>query len=174
MQKTTRFASGSYVKLDTTNLERIQKQLQKKLYTKVGVIGSKATQHFHVYKPGENPTSNPDPTNAELGAMHEEGVASLNIPARSWLKLPLVLRMPSIFKAIGQKMLDTLDKTNIEQAYKQLGVRAEAAIQMAFHTRGFGHWKPNAQMTVDLKKSDAPLIDTGQFRQSITSGVFAK
>ena len=174
MQKTQRFASGSYVKLDTTNLERIQKQLGKRLFTKVGVIGSKAGQHFHVYKDGEKPVKNPDPTNAELGAMHEEGVSELNIPPRSWLKIPLTLRMPGIFRAIGQKMLDTLDKTNIEQAYKKLGVKAEAAIQMAFATRGFGNWAPNAKMTKELKGSDSPLIDTGQLRQSVTSGVFSK
>jgi len=173
--KTTRFASGTYVKLDLRNLERIQKQLQRKFYTKVGVIGSKAGQHFHVYKDGEKPVKNPDPTNAELGAMHEEGVAALNIPPRSWLKMPLALRMPAIFRAIGQKMLDTLDKDNIELAYKKLGVRAEAAIQLAFATRGFGHWAKNAQMTIDLKDGkDSPLINTGQLRQSVTSGVFSK
>ena len=31
-----------------------------------------------------------------------------------------------------------------------------------------GNWKPNAPLTIELKGSSHPLIDTGQMRQSIT------
>jgi hypothetical protein len=46
-------------------------------------------------------------------------------------------------------------------------------VQEAFDTRGFGSWKPNAPETVELKGSDAPLIDSAQMRHAVDSRAVA-
>ena len=58
-----------------------------------------------------------------------------------------------------------------EQFMQKVGFVAEEVIQEAFSTNGYGQWKPNAPMTIEKKKSNSPLIDTGQLRRSITSKV---
>jgi len=119
-------------------------------------------------------------TNADLGVIHEYGSEKAHIPARSWLRMPLQLYMPAVYKEIAGTFFTALERTGMaaDTVYKQkfslLGKRAEAVIQKAFASRGFGHWIANKPSTIAAKGSDAPLIDTAEFRKSITSDVKVK
>ncbi len=170
---------GGSVKFDLRKLYEIQNQLGKKYTVQVGILGNsssrKATVQKKTYRPGEGKNKAgkgpSDLSNADVGKIQEFGSATRNTPARSFLRMPLYLKLPRVLDKLGQSVIDSLKTSNIKQTYKLLGIMAEKIIQGAFATRGFGRWQPNAPLTVQIKGSDAPLIDTAQLRKSITSKV---
>lgn len=116
-------------------------------------------------------TDNGGTTNAEVGAVMEFGSVSEHIPHRSFLRMPITQKSEAIFKAAAQGFSQLMIAGKAKEFLVRIGVEAENAILEAFRTRGWGSWKPNAPMTIKLKGSDSPLIDTGQLRRSIASRV---
>ena len=161
MKKVISLSNGT-VRLDTTRLDSLQKFLKKKYATKVGVLGGSPAREEGVL------------TNADLGVIHEYGSTTAKIPARSWLRMPLTFHMPKVYKTVGQQLLNAVTPSNVVATFAGLGVRAEAIIQRAFASQGFGNWQANAKSTIAQKGSSSPLIDTGEFRKSITSAVVTK
>jgi len=155
---------------DVSELQREFDKVQKKLayilngpyFTKIGVLGSS--------------TARPDGTidNAGLGLVHEFGSIKKNIPARSWLRMPIVQRIKMILKAVSDKQRSiegAFDKEDDKLIFEILGLACESAIQEAFDSNGFGSWAPKK----DPKNGKtSPLIDTGEFRQSVISSVQRK
>lgn len=174
---------ASTVKLNTKNLDAIQRSLKTNFVARVGVLGPKATgrtiterKHF-VGSPdgGITPVTYPSTmSNADIGIIHEKGSISAGIPRRSFIEMPLTTKMPWVMKKLGQQWIDALTKTNIKGMVKKLGIMGEKVIQTAFATRGFGRWAPNTQQTIARKGSDMPLIDSAQLRKSISSDVVSK
>ena len=182
MQKITKI-DVSRVTLDVSKLEAIEIQLRKKFVTRVGILGAKAHGRKatidKISKSGKHlghmkGQEGSDLSNADIGLIHEKGSKSGKIERRSFIEMPLQLKMPRILEKVGQAVIDGLTKENIRSAYKRLGVIGENIIQGAFASRGYGRWKANAPITKAMKKSDMPLIDTAQLRKSITSQVVAK
>ena len=151
------------IKFDLTKLKNIQEELKKNYITKVGILGTK-----------NNARGNSEGTNSFIGAVHEFGSITRNIPQRSFLKVPLTDKIPGKLKEIGQNFFDSITKENIRGNFKNLGIIAENIVQQAFSTKGFGKWKENIESTIKRKKSASPLIDTGELRKSITSKVETK
>jgi hypothetical protein len=48
---------------------------------------------------------------------------------------------------------------------QRLGIEAQGDVQMSIVSGG---WAPNSPVTVKMKGSSRPLIDTGAMRQSVT------
>ena len=144
------------------NLEKLNKNLKKKYIAKVGILGSKAsTQH------GDS-----GQTNASIGAVHEFGSYSDNIPRRSFLKDPFHEKQTAIVNKVAQLIkANKLENDFTLKVFKLIGIYGESIVQEAFETGGFGKWQPLSQQTIDKKKSDSILIDTGELRRSITSTV---
>lgn len=115
--------------------------------------------------------------NAEIGYTNEVGKKTgyPKIPRRSFLVMPLTQYFYEKLKGkktLASKMFEKAIKEGTADKFMQkVGFVAEETIQEAFSTNGYGQWKPNAPRTVAQKKSDSPLIDTGQLRRSITSKV---
>lgn len=149
----------SEVTYDFDKLNKLVTALTGKFYVKVGIMGSK------------NARKSGTVNNASLGAIHEFGTMSGKIPPRSFLRMPLAHQQTQILKDAGIGMLGLLLKGDVLMVLKRLGIACENAVQLAFATRGFNMWRPNRVATAMRKKSDAPLIDTGQLRRSITSKV---
>ena len=165
------------VKFDTTKLDAIEKELGKSFYTKLGILGDKNNRDS-------------TETNSFIGSVQEYGSKTMGIPSRSFLRVPIYDNLPKKLNKIGKVLMDSLTKENIKDAYDKLGKIGEAIVQQAFATRGFGKWKANSDFTVKGgwmrnkksgkpffakgKKSDVPLIDTGELRRSITSKVVSK
>ncbi len=165
----------SEIRFDLSKLNAFAKSLDDKHQVQVGIFGNKNNR--------KDETTGK--TNAEIGAIHEFGSFSLNIPMRSFLRMPVNLRADQILKdtAIGADALLAAGK--IVMVLKRLGIACENAIQLAFATRGFGQWAPDRVATVERKTSrltararrkiggwsNSPLIDTGQLRRSIDSRV---
>lgn len=173
----------SSIKLDVTKLEALEREMQKHYVVRVGILGAgsrnrKATVKKYSksgklvgHKKGEEAATL---TNAELGLVHEKGSKSDRIPRRSFIELPLQLKLPGIIAKLGQKIIDGLTKEKVRPAYVALGEMGENIIQGAFSTQGYGRWPSNAAATIAAKKSSKPLIDTAQLRRSITSQVVSR
>lgn len=172
MSKLIHSTNAGTVKVDTTQLDTLMKEATSypNARARVGVLGPKSNRAdagtAHNFK-GLN--------NAEIGLRNEFGVMSLRIPERSFLRMPLITRLPKTLEKVARKdWIKELLASGKLGLLKKLGAAGEAAIFDAFATKGFGKWKPNAPLTVMLKGSARPLIDHGELRQSIASEVVTK
>jgi hypothetical protein len=92
-------------------------------------------------------------------------------PARSFLLMPIVTELPSLLAKENKALSEDVVTESPKLVLEKIGFLAEAAIQDAFDTGGFGTWPPNSEKTIDWKGSDKPLIDSEQLRHSISSRV---
>lgn len=175
MAKNISIKSGGSLKINLDKLFAIQNGLEKKYVTKVGILGQKAANRKVTVKTasghnraGSEPSSK---TNAEIGLIQEKGSVSLHIPRRSFLMMPLEMKLGKYVHFIGESVMEGITADNIKNAYAKMGIVAEGIIQRAFASRGFGRWADNSPVTIEKKGSDSPLIDTAQLRKSITSTV---
>ena len=145
--------------LDTRNLTSLIYKTQEKYYVKVGVINGGG------YKDEKG-----NITVAGYGYVNEFGSIGRNIPARSFIRAPLLLNLRDEIlnnKKVFEKQLFN-KKGSIKGAYNRLGILAKAIILKAFATSFDGQWAPNAPSTIARKHSSKPLIDTGRLRKSIS------
>lgn len=101
-----------------------------------------------------------------IGAAHEFGSISRNIPARPFLRPALRKNVNKYGRILQQKATAILlGRMSLHQALSLVGQAAQADVQkyIVAH-QGFDPLKP---ATIKRKKSSKPLIDTGQMRQSI-------
>lgn len=171
----------SFVKGDFSKLENLVKNLEKKMYVDIGIIGA------------SNKTDEEGLTIAGVGAVQEFGTDRAGrgnktvIPERSFIKMPLETGQESIEKSIEPKIKGFIEKGDIAGLFKLIGVAGEARIQEAFDTAGFGEWPENSEVTIEGSKpnkkgeqfikgkgSNSPLINEGILRGSITSKVGGK
>lgn len=150
-------SGSSVVKGDFSALDHLISELGKGYYVDVGILGE------------SNETEEGGITTAGIGAVHEFGTDDGRIPERSWLREPIETGQESIEAAIQRKIKPLIESGDISGIMKIIGIAAEARIQEAFETGGFGNWPDITEETKDRKGSDAILIDDGAFRKSITS-----
>ncbi len=114
-------------------------------------------------------------TNADVGFLLEYGRPKIGkeprIPARSWLRMPIFTKIKQIVQDSARGFNEAVKEGDALRFLTVVGINAEKWIQLAFDTRGFGSWAPNAPATIEAKGSDAPNIDTGQFRHAVASMV---
>jgi hypothetical protein len=103
-------------------------------------------------------------TVVEIANQHEFG---LGVPERSWLRAWFDENEAMIRNDLRRAAMRIIEgRLTQVQAAELLGAKYVAAIQTRIAN---GIAPPNAQVTIDRKKSSTPLIDTGQFRSAITS-----
>lgn len=111
-------------------------------------------------------------TNPQIAAKNEFGI---DVPRRSMLRMPFHLHGDKVLKDAQVDARAQLahaaraPRATARRILARVGVAGENLIQEAFDTQGFGEWTPNAPLTVELKGSDAPLIDSGQLRHAVDS-----
>lgn len=169
------------VTADLKKLESILKKLGGDYVARVGILDNNATS-IH---------DGSEITNGELGLIHEFGSEVNNIPARSFLRMPLEEKQDSLMKAIDSPQVKkSIESGDIETAYKALGIAGEQIVKEAFMTSGFGKWAANAPITINGglmynkvsgapvyvkgKGFNKPLIETGDLSRSISSDVVKK
>lgn len=175
---------GSFgeVKMDISRLISVEKELGKRYETRVGIMGKKSTSRETIMRrafTSENgkvkPIKSPSPmTNAEIGFYHEKGSKSSGLPRRSFLELPLQMKLPRVLEQVGPSVIKGLTTENLKAAFTDLGLIAENIIGSAFKTGGFGRWPKLKAATIRRKGSSAILIDTSQLRRSVSSTVVGK
>lgn len=154
------------------SLEKIQKSLEKAKHfrAQVGIFGNKDERSAKGSEGGL--------TNADIGARMEFGFTisegtfkGSRVAARSFLRMPIATHLGEIRDMMKSSAMALLVSGKLDVLFKRLGIACEKIIDQAFQTSGWGSWKPNSPITIILKGSDRPLIDTVQLRRSIASRV---
>lgn len=130
---------------------------------RIGVLGNGAARENN----GKSSISN-----AGIAAVHEYGSLARNIPARSFLRMPLTKRLGEELDAIGVFSNVSLAKIMKESSLYPLAIQiagvAEKIVLEAFDTAGFGEWKTS---NMSRKKVKQTLIESGQLKKVIDSEV---
>lgn len=155
--------SSNRVNLDLKGLEKVTGQLKNAGKVRVGILGSGKKRR------GDSLS------NVEIGRIHEFGSISRKIPARSFLRVPLRKNADKLLAVLQDNILakQALSQGNAILALELLGVKAEAIVLGAFRNNGYGTWARLKSSTLKKKRSNKPLIETGQLRRAITSKVVA-
>lgn len=161
--------------INYTGIKSIIEEMSKEYTVQVGMLADGGGSDNIVDRDGKEHN---DTDYAGLGAKMEYGSPAERIPARSWLQMPLEKRNKEIIKetkmgysgkelkyAIENKIIDLQSLAII------LGAKTVEQIQEAFDTKGFGEWEENAPLTIKLKGSAMPLIDTGAFRSRVRAKI---
>jgi hypothetical protein len=121
---------------------------------KVGVLGGK-----NLRKDGVE-------TNAQIGLKHEFGKEGM--PVRSFLRMPLIEKLNKTLQKSNALDIKTIKKVIEEKSFfnfiQKIGIVSVAIIDDAFHTGGFGKWKPSK---MEYKTNHQTLVETQQLRESI-------
>ena len=158
-------------------INTILKELGKGYAINVGIMGSKADDiHKIKNEKGEWVEPKEPLTNGFIGAIHEFGSVSRNIPARSFLRFPLRIGLPTKLRLNQKGMVNALLQGTFKNWLTKLGFACEEIVDHAFESSGDGSWKPLKASTIRARKKKGadkflPLIDTGQLRRSISSEV---
>jgi len=104
----------------------------------------------------------------EVGASHEYGVPSRNLPRRSFLRVPFAVKRKELEIEIARQFKKVFEGRDSIKALNIIGVTAQNISQGAFRSRGYGTWKDITDATKDNKGSSQVLIDQGTLRNSIT------
>jgi hypothetical protein len=103
---------------------------------------------------------------ADIAWKNNEGSFSEKIPARAFGSTMIRRYSSKIQKLINKEMKAyTEGQQSLEEAYNRIGLACAGYMKDNLTN---GNWQANAPLTIFLKGSRKPLIDTGQMRQSIT------
>lgn len=147
----------SQVTGDFSRLNKLAKELGKKFYVDVGILGGDTTEEGI--------------TLAGIGAVHEFGSPEQKIPERSFIRMPIEKMSGEIEKSVEPHIQKKLASGDIKGIFKLMGLSAEEQIQKAFESGGFGLWPDIKDETKKRKGSSAILIDEGDLRKAVTSRV---
>ena len=175
-------------KIEYGNLKKLIAAMSKEHKVKVGLLASKGGS--------DEVSENLDL--AGLGAVHEFGATinvtdkmrgffkhnfgvnlkktttQINIPARSWLQMPLTKQnelKKKLLNKFGSKeeLIEYIASTgDMMSLAVMLGAAAVEQINEAFETEGWGEWQPDSPITIAKKGSANPLIDTGRLSNAVT------
>jgi len=163
------------VQLNAAPLEGLIQNLDaaENAYLKVGILGDYAGR-----TPDETGTKRKDSdlTNPQLGLWHEFGSKKVNLPERSFLRMPILLHLGDKLKSMAspEQWKDIIVKHGFIHLLDMVGNECIGLIADAFHTGGFGFWEKLKPRTIARKKNSDILIDTGQLQRSITYAVVLK
>lgn len=157
------------VKLNLSPLRTLRRQVSElgKLKVQVGLFQANAGRSSGPGKISDNPS---------LGAIHEFGSsysvlsnrATISIPERSWLRMPLMTQLGPQMLAKAASWLYILRTQGAKRTVAVLGALAVDLIAEAFATGGFGSWAPLARETIRRKHSSRILIESSQMRKAVT------
>lgn len=149
-------------RINLDGLDDIAAKVGGKMRARVGVLGSDVERDH-----GQGLD------NSTLMLIHMMGSISRNIPPRDPLYLPLMNRRRELIRMLGESsaMKTAFANGDYEKMFKLLGAAAEAIVDEAFATSGWGAWPPNTPETIRRKGSSRPLIEFGELRKSVSSDV---
>lgn len=174
-------AKQTEIRVNLDGLTKLRKQLGGGVYARIGILGG-GGEHMKVesktIKGKFHRVASKTPsgmTNADIGVIQEFGSDTAGIHPRSFLRMPIEYCKRRIVKFIGTpEIKDDIERGNVLTVFKKIGIFCEGIVLEAFETQGFGNWAPNAESTIRAKRSDHPLFDSGQLKNSITSDVKEK
>ncbi len=103
-----------------------------------------------------------DVTNLDVAIWNELGTS--NSPARPFMRNSIDNHLDAITACAEKQIRSVTSITSARRALKVMGVMQENLMKCEIEE---GDFVENAPSTIRRKRSDRPLIDTGQLRQSI-------
>lgn len=111
-------------------------------------------------------------TVAQIGLIHEFGAPAAGIPQRSFIRAWADENQGNVKKAISAMLQSVVrGKRTREQAFQLLGQAFTGQVKKRM---AIGIPPPLSPVTIALKGSSKPLIDSGQLRSSISYAVDGK
>lgn len=133
-----------------------------KSFAKIGVQGSEASKSHK-----DSETGKAGINLVELATVHEFGSPAAKIPNRSYIRTTMDERRAE-FRQMGDRLVNSLlaEQMSAKGLLTRMGIVIETAIKAKMPKT-----KALKASTIRrrIKKSDTPLVDTGQLRASITS-----
>ena len=109
----------------------------------------------------------------QVGAIHEYGTA--DIPQRSFVRLPFIIKADDVNKYIKKRMTAVLDgKETADKAMGLVALMTRNIITDAFQTGCWGQWPDITDATKARKGSNMILVDTAILENSIDAVVRSK
>lgn len=149
-----RFSAGE-ISGDFSKLEGILADLLADHHVDIGILDGE------VHPDGDGQTI------ATIGAHNEFGVFSKNLPARSFLRMPITLQIEDIKDSVRLNAKANILDQNVKGIFEDMGAAAVEVVREAFDTQGWGQWPDNAPYTIAKKGRNEPLVDTGVLRDKI-------
>lgn len=154
--------------LNVKGLEQLVKALKAKPpKARVGIIGDKVTRDA-------SGSARHQPTNADVGAVHEFGAPARGIVPRSFLRVPVSEHLDKEMENSGaldkQVLADVIREGSVTPWLRKVAVLAEKIVLEAFATGGFGKWA-KWKTPGYTNNTGQLLMDTQQLRNSITHEV---
>lgn len=152
---------GETVRLDADQMTALRSTLDagKGMYLKVGVLGDYAGR-----TPDESGTKRKDSslTNPQLGLWHEFGVIKKNLPERSFLRMPLMLKLPGELSNVD--WFSFLTSEGVHGVLDAVGNKCIQIISQAFATGGFGQWAAWSLRYAKLRERIARVVRRGKLK----------
>lgn len=99
-------------------------------------------------------------------ALHESGSPLWFIPPRPVLKPAVASIKPKLARYFAQAVRDALEGRDPMPTLESAGRAAQTAA-FDWFVNPENNWPPNSPVTIYLKGSDRPMIDTGEMRRAI-------
>lgn len=170
------FIMAGSVKVIDHGWKKIQEEMKKcdGTYVKVGYPSEKGLTHEPKKdesgpadkgkKGGKGKAAKPI-LMADLAAIMEFGTADGHIPARPFMASTFDMYVEEVLKNIASIKDQIISgKITAKQGWGKIGAWYKGRMQ---HTIKDSVWQANADITIKLKGSSAPLIDSGALRTSI-------
>lgn len=150
---------------------KVTKDGTKKLFQSVNAMTKKAV--FVGIPQTENARDDGPIGNATIGYLAETGSPSQNMPARPWLEPGIIEGKAPIIKQMERGARMALEGKDVGPALHGAGLAGQAAAQNKITN---GPFPPLSEKTLAARRRKGrtgtkPLIDTGEFRRSISYAV---
>lgn len=150
-------------KLVKNNLEKLRKSLGALMVEDV-LVG--------IPQQDDQRTDDSPINNATIGYIMDHGAPEANIPAREWLRPGISNAKPRIIKQLeeGARRALSSETKSVAEALERAGLTAQNAVR-AYINSGIG--EALAEVTLAARRrrgrtGTKQLVDTGQFRNSVT------
>lgn len=150
--------SQARLTINIDNLIQIRNMLEKPVIIKTGLFAD--SDHRTDGK-----------SNIAIGADHEFGRPDLNLPMRSWLRLPFFLKKKNIEDVAKSALTEGIKKKSMKGFYDKIAAECLHIVRGAFATGGYGHWQQLSDQTIARKGHDIILRDTDQLMGGVESRV---
>jgi hypothetical protein len=146
---------GAELKFDISKLKTLKKELDKNITVEMGIFR-------------ENDSRPDGKSNVQIGMDHEYGNPTENLPMRSWLKMPIIMKAENLFQVALTSFKDTF---NLVKTAQEVGKEAEHIVKGGFESGGYGKWQGLSNYTIAHKDNSKILVDKGFLKNAVKSRV---
>lgn len=156
--------------------DRFRKKIEKEYTIEIGVIDGLSDERKDDDKVNIPESDTKPYTNAQLLYLNCMGSVPNKIPARNVLQYTIDDFNNFLYKEVTEELVNQINQSDIWEIEDTDRYMDKVAEMLGGHCRDLisnrdSRIQENSKTTIELKKSDTPLIDTGQMRRVIVGRV---